>query len=151
MWGKVRSIWRYVYDNYMDAYDFFQIGGDDYYLVAENLRHVVSTGSWKGPWNQSSPLYLGGALMNMPYKYRRYCGGGSGYTLNAVALKLMIEKLYERQPCWPHWEASDEDRIIASCFEQVGILCMDTNDHLNETRCVLAKRVSVSIPHGLVE
>ena len=83
--------------------------------------------------------------MNMPYKYRRYCGGGSGYTLNAVALKLMIEKLYERQLCWPHWEASDEDRIIASCFEQVGILCMDTNDHLNETRYVLRSEESTSV------
>jgi glycoprotein-N-acetylgalactosamine 3-beta-galactosyltransferase len=134
MWGKVRAIWRYVYENYLDDYDFFQIGGDDYYVIAENLRYVVSTGSWKGPWNQFSPLYLGGSIVALPYKFKRYCGGGSGYTLNKAAVTLLIEVLSKKQECWPHWEAPEEDVIMANCFRQVNISCADTNDHLNETR-----------------
>ena len=132
MWLKVHAMWRYVYDHYLEDYDFFHIGGDDHYVIAENLRYTASTGSWKGPWNQSEPLYLGGSL---PLgSKRRYCNGGSGYTLNQVALKMLVEDLFPTPRCWPHWQASDEDKIIASCFRAVGIQCMDTNDDRNETR-----------------
>ena len=27
IWQKVRNIWKYIYDNYMDDYDYFVIGG----------------------------------------------------------------------------------------------------------------------------
>jgi hypothetical protein len=134
MWLKVRSIWQYGYDNYLNDYDFFQLGGDDHYVIPENLRYVAATGSWKGLWNQSAPLYLGGAMLNFPHTASRYCGGGAGYTLNRAALKLLIEDAFDSHQCKPHYRASDEDRIIASCFRPFGIQCMDTNDHLNETR-----------------
>jgi glycoprotein-N-acetylgalactosamine 3-beta-galactosyltransferase len=134
MWLKVRAIWQYVHDNYSDDYDAFHIGGDDMYVISENLRHVVSTGSWKGAWNQSAPLYLGGSMLDYPRTGTRYCGGGSGYTLNRVALKLLVGKLFDMHQSRPHFQASDEDRIIANCFRAVGLVCMDTNDHLNETR-----------------
>ena len=38
IWQKVRSMWSYIYDNYYDKYDWFHIGGDDYYLLVENLK-----------------------------------------------------------------------------------------------------------------
>jgi glycoprotein-N-acetylgalactosamine 3-beta-galactosyltransferase len=133
MWLKVRAMWQYAYDHYLTDFDFFHMGGDDHYVIAENLRFVVSTGNWEGPWNQSSPLYLGGSLPL--YNKRRYCNGGSGYTLNRAALRLLVEELLPTPRCWPHWQGSDEDRIIASCFRQVhGLQCMDTNDEKNETR-----------------
>jgi hypothetical protein len=133
MWLKIRAMWEYAYDHYLHEFDFFMIGGDDYYVIAENLKYFVSTGSWKGPWNHSEPLFLGGSLINMPYTRRRYCGGGAGYTLNRVALRLLIEQLWRLPACWPHHRASDEDRIISSCFDAAGIRCMDTNDIRNET------------------
>ena len=36
--GQVRSIWLYVYTHYFDDYDYFYIGGDDLYVIVENLR-----------------------------------------------------------------------------------------------------------------
>ena len=134
MWLKVRAIWQYVYENYANDFDFFQIGGDDHYVIPENLRYLVSTGSWKGPWNQSQPLYLGSSVLDFPRTDSRYCGGGAGYTLNRVALKLLVEELLDTHHCKPHLQASDEDRIIGKCFRSVGISCMDTNDDLQETR-----------------
>jgi glycoprotein-N-acetylgalactosamine 3-beta-galactosyltransferase len=134
MWLKVRAIWQYVYQHYLDDYDFFHIGGDDHYVIPENLRYVASTGSWKGPWNQSRPMFLGGNMIDFPNTRRRYCGGGSGYTLNRVALTLLIERLLDTHHCRPHHRASDEDRIVSNCFRSVGIDCMDTNDEKNETR-----------------
>ena len=38
MWQKIRSMWAYAYDNYRNDYDFFHIGGDDMYVVVDNLR-----------------------------------------------------------------------------------------------------------------
>mmetsp|Transcript_41752 Transcript_41752/g.100534 ORF Transcript_41752/g.100534 Transcript_41752/m.100534 type:complete len:558 (+) Transcript_41752:2-1675(+) len=134
MWLKVRSMLEYVHRHYRDEYDFFHIGGDDHYVIAENLKHLVSTGSWKGTWNQSAPLLLGGNMIDYPHTEIRYCGGGSGYTLNRIALKILVEDLFDTHHCRPHFQASAEDRIISSCLDFVGIECMDTNDELKETR-----------------
>eukprot|EP00977_Amphora_coffeiformis_P002880 scaffold538_cov166-Amphora_coffeaeformis.AAC.22 len=132
MWLKVRSMWEYAHKNYLDRFDFFHIGGDDHYVIPENLRWAVSTGSAKGPWDHSKPLYLGGSLAIAPR--RRYCGGGSGYTLNRVALDMLITELWNEPNCFPHWRGPDEDVTLSKCFRLRNIQCMDTNDELEETR-----------------
>jgi glycoprotein-N-acetylgalactosamine 3-beta-galactosyltransferase len=134
IWLKVRAMWQYVHDHYLDEYDYFHIGGDDHFVIPENLRYVASTGSWKGPWQQSKPLFLGGNMIDFPHTNVRYCGGGSGYTLNRIALSGLIENMFDSYQCRPHFESSEEDRIMSSCFRSVGINCMDTNDDKNETR-----------------
>ena len=53
MWQKLRSIWTYVYGNYGNDYDFFFAGGEDLYVLPQNLRDFL-TG--KDP---SSPQLLG--------------------------------------------------------------------------------------------
>lgn len=133
MWLKVKAMWQYAYDHYRNDYDFFHVGGDDHYVIVENLRYTAATGNWHGPWNQSSPLYLGGPMADK-FESTRYCGGGSGYTLNRVALRQLVEELLAHPDCWPHWRAPDEDRIMASCFRRTGLQCMDTNDESKESR-----------------
>ena len=96
------------------------------------MRWAVSTGSCKGPWDHSKPLYLGGSLAIA--RKRRYCGGGSGYTLNRVALDMLITELWNDPECWPHWRAPDEDVTLSKCFRIKKLQCMDTNDELEETR-----------------
>ena len=115
----------------MDQFDFFHIGGDDHYVIPENLRWAISTGSCKGSWEQSKPLYLGGSLAVS--NKRRYCGGGSGYTINGVALNMLITELWNQSSCFPHWQGPDEDVAISRCFRMRQIQCMDTNDELEET------------------
>jgi glycoprotein-N-acetylgalactosamine 3-beta-galactosyltransferase len=77
MWLKVYAMWRYVYDHYRDDYDFFHIGGDDHYVIAENLRHTVPR-ILEGAWNDSATLFIGGSLAIRESDLN----GGSGYTLN---------------------------------------------------------------------
>lgn len=134
MWLKVRAIWQYIYDHYREDYDYFHIGGDDMFVIPENLRHVASTSSWNGPSDQSLPLFFGGNMVDFPHTHIRYCGGGSGYSMNRVALELLIEKLFDTHHCRPHYRASAEDRIISQCFRSVGIDCLDTNDEASESR-----------------
>lgn len=116
----------------MDKYDFFHIGGDDHFVIPENLRWTVSSGSIKGPWDHTKPLYLGGSLA--VGNKRRYCGGGSGYTLNRIALKTLINQLWNEPNCFPHWQGPDEDITLSKCFRILKMQCMDTNDEMEETR-----------------
>lgn len=37
MWQKVRSIWAYIHAHYLRDYDFFHLGGDDLFVIVENL------------------------------------------------------------------------------------------------------------------
>lgn len=127
-------MWKYAYQHYLNEYDWFHIGGDDHYLIPENLRYMVQVGGPKGRWKESEPLFLGGNMIDFPHTEHRYCGGGSGYTLNRAALKVLIEELFETYHCRPHFRASDEDRQISNCFRSVGILCTDTNDEHLESR-----------------
>ena len=129
MWAKIRSIWTYVAANYVDDFDYFHLGGDDLYVIAENLRHVVSTHSW----NHSAPLLLGSPAVDHKKRRFLYCMGGAGYTLNGPALKLLMTLL---PTCWPNHLSSEEDRIITDCFRSVGVRCKDTRDDKNEIRFV---------------
>jgi len=42
MWQKLRSIWGYVYDNYLDECNYFYIGGDDVLVAVDNLRSYLN-------------------------------------------------------------------------------------------------------------
>ena len=133
MWAKIRSMWEYAYDHYRNDFDYFHIGGDDHYVVVENLQTMV--GNWKDiTWDENEPLFLGGSMADFPRVKRRYCGGGSGYTLNRVALKLLIEELWYEPYCFPFFRTSQEDRMMGNCFRNRQIECRDTNDERNETR-----------------
>lgn len=40
MWQKSRAIWKYINFHYKDDYDWFILGGDDIFIIVENLRKV---------------------------------------------------------------------------------------------------------------
>lgn len=40
MWQKVRAIWKYISFHYKDDFDWFVLGGDDLFVIVENLRKV---------------------------------------------------------------------------------------------------------------
>ena len=43
MWQKTQCILAYVHDNYLDDYDYFWLGGDDFYLIVENLVNYLAS------------------------------------------------------------------------------------------------------------
>ncbi|KAI2488689.1 glycoprotein-N-acetylgalactosamine 3-beta-galactosyltransferase [Fragilaria crotonensis] len=45
MWQKVRSIWRFVHKHYTDDFDFFILGGDDLFVLPQNLRSYLAVGA----------------------------------------------------------------------------------------------------------
>lgn len=62
------------------------------------------------------------------------CFAVAGYTLNRVALDLLMNELWYETMCHPHWQGPQEDITIARCFFRRRLQCMDTNDELEETR-----------------
>lgn len=62
MWQKMRSTWSYIADNYAEDYDWFFVGGDDVFLVAENLRRLLTSHEVQmsgGGKDMAKPMYLG--------------------------------------------------------------------------------------------
>ena len=43
MWQKLRSTWKYAYDNFRDEYDYFYACGDDTYVVMDNFRTFLES------------------------------------------------------------------------------------------------------------
>ena len=95
IWQKVRSMWSYVYDNYYDKYDYFHSGGDDVYLLVENMRQyleseeirLASNGGVYLPADNEeyqTPLFLGRRFKNGGDEKQIFNSGGSGYTMNKV-------------------------------------------------------------------
>lgn len=126
MYIKIRAMWFYVYQHYLSEFDFFHIGGDDTYVIPENLRRLAA----QYPLDQ--PVYLGASIPNYKNPKRRFCGGGAGYSLSRPAVQLLVQR-FTNGEC-PKASASDEDVRVGRCLEDVGVKCMDTNDELDEVR-----------------
>jgi glycoprotein-N-acetylgalactosamine 3-beta-galactosyltransferase len=113
---KTRSIWAYIHDNYLDDFDFFFLSGDDTHVIVENLRRVLES---MGNAAHEAPLYLGHWVPDL-YDSGYFCGGGPGYVLNKVALRILVRDLLPN--CAPHEQVAAEDRVLGSCFRAVGIV-----------------------------
>jgi glycoprotein-N-acetylgalactosamine 3-beta-galactosyltransferase len=131
VWQKLRSIWAYIYSNYINEYDFFYLGGDDYYLIVENLRYYVSSNeivSNAGGPGWPKPLYLGRRVLDRHELNQVLNHGGPGYTLNRAALKLLVEKAFMRDFCEPYRWKHSEDRFLGECFRGVSVEPYNTRD-----------------------
>lgn len=137
IWQKVRSMWSYIYDNYYQKYDWFHIGGDDVYLLVENLRlyleseeiRTASNGGMylpDGTETSQTPLFLGRRFAYMGDMEDIFNSGGSGYTINKAALKTLV---VNGLPTWrPHAHTFSEDTVVARLFKSFGILPYETKD-----------------------
>lgn len=121
IWQKTRSIWSYVYQHYLDDYDYFHLGGDDMYVLVENLYYFLqqqeaySTTKEPRIWGQwirqkSSPIV----------------GGGAGYTLNRAAIHRLVQDVLPH--CFPHKVASYEDKLVSYCLRRIGVVPSDTRE-----------------------
>lgn len=136
MWQKIRSTWDYAFRNFLDSFDYFHICGDDAYLVVDNLRAYVNSpeiaallsGEKKVAWHETMegeegwdfekfpdrPLLLSQASHTRSGSYNTFPGGGSGYTLNRAALKMLGEDVLPT--CRVGLQNSEEDLNIGYCF-----------------------------------
>ena len=138
IWQKVRSMWSYIYDNYYEEYDWFHIGGDDLFLLVENLRYYLESEEIRTAANGGIFLPQGNETMQTPLLLGRrfayqgdmdniFDSGGSGYTMNKAALKVLVTEGFPNY--FPHLKTFSEDTMVAKLFKKVDtILPYDTKD-----------------------
>lgn len=141
IWQKVRAIWSYVYHHYYDDFDWFHIGGDDLWVIVDNLRAYLdsdeirlaanyhsqkasSSTSSTSTLNQQTPLFLGARICGRPCR-GGFNSGGPGYTLNKASLKLLATNL-------PHFfqnvQAPHEDVLVTRMLDKLGVDKYPTED-----------------------
>jgi glycoprotein-N-acetylgalactosamine 3-beta-galactosyltransferase len=125
MWQKVRSIWAYIYMHYLNDYDYFHLGGDDLYVIVENLkRFLVEQQELQA--SPDEPRFFG-AWIDRPGKEAHYVAGAPGYTLNRAALKRFVEEALLM--CRANQQTAAEDRMLSRCFQNdLKIEMGDTRD-----------------------
>ena len=143
MWQKVRTMWSYAYDNYYEKYDWFHIGGDDMYLIVENLRLYLESEEIKTAANGGTflpngtettqvPLYLGCRFKIRKSKFNLYNTGGPGTTLNKAALKALVVNGL------PNFEAdritAAEDVMTAYVLRHLKVYPYETKDESGSER-----------------
>jgi len=133
-------MWSYVYHNFYDKYDWFHMGGDDLYVLVENLRLYLESdeiqlaarnntvGIDQLSEQQQLPLYLGCRfrINNVEFNKVTFNTRGPGYTLNKAVLKALIMTF---PTCRSKARACAEDVIVAQCLkEEWGINPYESKD-----------------------
>jgi len=128
---RVRAILAYLYDNFLDNYDYFHFAGDDVYIIMENLKEFLSSERVRRWEDAPNRYFFGGFWMNWPLmkipEGEFYLGGGSGYTMSRKSLKAYAEG--PLQACSPHQEGAMEDVFFSKCvFANLTREFADTRD-----------------------
>lgn len=120
----------------VEPYDFFLFGGDDVFVVLENLRkYLLSSDVWPLHSEQRLPLHLGHLLTTGPPESVAFLSG-AGYLLNDVALRLLYQHR-DDPACHPDEESHMEDVFTSRCLAHLGCPPRDTIDEYGEDRVTI--------------
>lgn len=138
MWQKVRSIWKWAFENSTTRNSsqsqdiWYYICGTDTYVIVENLRQLAANLSQTAA-HRKEPLYIGRRFVEDNPGGTFFNSGGAGYALNHNALALLIRSLPEEY-CGPHLRGFWEDVMIAKCLREHGVKPTNTQDEVGEER-----------------
>ena len=155
-------MWAYIYDNYYEDFDFFHIGGDDLYVLVENLRLYLESEEIRtaanggvylpdGSETSQTPLFLGRRFAYQGDMNDIFISGGSGYTMNKAALKALVTEGLPN--VFPHAHTFSEDTMIARMFrKRFGVVPYETKDEAGGERYMVRSQslVAQSEWHGAV-
>uniref|UniRef100_A0A183CB47 N-acetylgalactosaminide beta-1,3-galactosyltransferase n=1 Tax=Globodera pallida TaxID=36090 RepID=A0A183CB47_GLOPA len=122
IWRRTRWILKYIYDNFLDDFDWIFRIDDDAYVIMENLRLMLL------PHSPDELIYFGHKLRTTLYSDYLFPQGGAGYVLSRSAIKLLVERgLNDSTKCWDG-DSAEEDQFIAVCLERLGVKFGDSRD-----------------------
>jgi glycoprotein-N-acetylgalactosamine 3-beta-galactosyltransferase len=137
---KVRSMMAYLYDNFLDDYDFFHFLGDDVYLLVDNLKDFLASPEVQSFEDQkpgnlmlAGDWVIWGDIASEP-NYNYYLGGGSGYTMSRKTLKAFAEGPLQDEK-YGDMSTSGEDIKNSELFRNYfNVTGMDTRDEYGAHR-----------------
>lgn len=131
LWVKIRAAMEFIYNRYLDKYDWFYKADDDTYLLVDRLKKFLATES-----DSSEAIYFGFRFKT--YVKQGYMSGGSGYALSRQSLKLLVEDGIQKNLSACSLEQDEvEDLNIGSCLEKVKVQAGDTRDSKGRPRFIV--------------
>ena len=131
MWQKVRSIWKFVGKHYLEDFDFFFQGGEDLYVLPQNLRSVLAD-LVEDPAKDD---FFGGRRFQWGTQEIYFNSGGAGYTLSQATLRKLRDTGLDHPRCFKDKHSSMEDVFVARCLKNAfGIDVVDTRDDQERER-----------------
>lgn len=138
MWGKEKSMLKYIYDNFINDYDWFHKGDDDMFLIPENMRFLLAA------YSPDHPIYFGHKFNTTAHK-RGYFSGGSGYVMSRQTVRIFVEKIlrnpdFYRQDesngnvCHIENDKETEDWHISICLDYYDVYAGDSRDLVKRDR-----------------
>mmetsp|Transcript_27451 Transcript_27451/g.87983 ORF Transcript_27451/g.87983 Transcript_27451/m.87983 type:complete len:439 (+) Transcript_27451:88-1404(+) len=134
MWQKLRSTWYYVYYHYLDEFDWFYAGGDDLFVIMENLRDYLGSPELQAALKSGRGVNLGHRY-DTPFG-ATFLSGGPGYILDRAALEMFV-LFIGRADCRADSGGASEDVFTAQCLKVAGLNpggALDTRDALQRER-----------------
>ncbi|XP_061387667.1 glycoprotein-N-acetylgalactosamine 3-beta-galactosyltransferase 1-like [Musca vetustissima] len=126
LWKKTREAFKYIYENYIDEYDWFLKADDDTYVIVENLRLFLY------PMSSEAPVYFGCKFK--PHVRQGYMSGGAGYVLSRTAVKRFVELGHNNRMICRKGFGGSEDSEMGRCLQNVGVVAGDSRDDLKRGR-----------------
>lgn len=119
IYQRIRSIFAYLYDNFLEEYDYFHFCGDDTFLIVENLKEFLASDRVK-EWDEVEDQYLFAGFWIHWWDFfpdgEFYLSGGAGYTVSRKALKAYVEGPMRK--CKVDMDASIEDIEFMRCIRE---------------------------------
>ncbi|XP_073821920.1 glycoprotein-N-acetylgalactosamine 3-beta-galactosyltransferase 1-like [Musca autumnalis] len=122
LWKKTREAFKYIYEHYIDEYDWFLKADDDTYVIVENLRLFLY------PMSTDAPVYFGCKFK--PHVRQGYMSGGAGYVLSRAAVKRFVELGHNNRMICRRGFGGSEDSEMGRCLQNVGVVAGDSRDDL---------------------
>ncbi|XP_070208774.1 glycoprotein-N-acetylgalactosamine 3-beta-galactosyltransferase 1-like [Littorina saxatilis] len=123
--AKTMQAFRYVYEKHFDEADWFMKADDDTYLIAENLRYMLSS------YDTNQPVYFG-HIFKVIVKPDGYASGGAGYILSKEALRRLATQGHNTSMC--RQDGGAEDVEVGKCMTRMGIKILPSVDRLGRSR-----------------
>jgi glycoprotein-N-acetylgalactosamine 3-beta-galactosyltransferase len=127
-------MWDFVGRNYLEDFDFFFMGGEDLFVLPQNLRAYLKT------LGSPEDLHFAGRRFDAGRAFfgqtnNRFNTGGAGYAMSRGTLRKFYNEGLGHPKCHITKKIAAEDVFVAHCLREVfGIGLTDTRDEEKRER-----------------
>ena len=133
---KTLLTFEYIYENFINEYDWFVRANDDTYIIMENLKVFLANrcSDDMSIYGKVLKYRDNGHIYNYGDNSKGFLQGGSGFIISRKSLRLFVESMIEDPKFCVMYRGSWEDQEIANCFRKINVYPGETRDELNRER-----------------